>query len=257
VLEGSGGNIGVLTGGDGKLLIDAGITASKSRLLEALGELTKDPVKTLINTHWHFDHSDGNIWLHEQGAIIIAHENTRKHLLSMQRVEDWDFNFPPLPSAGIPTEIFSDAKTIEFNNMTLSLNHYAPAHTDSDISVRFTEADVIHVGDTYWNGIYPFIDYSTGGSIGGMIQACEDNLANTTEDTIIIAGHGAPLSNRSELKAFRDMLLGAYENVSRLKRQGLSLKETVAANPTGRYDEKWGQYVITPMLFTKLIYEGC
>jgi glyoxylase-like metal-dependent hydrolase (beta-lactamase superfamily II) len=256
ILEGSGGNIAVLTGPDGKVFIDAGITASRPRILEAVNRLSGDPIRHLINTHWHFDHADGNGWLNAEGAAILAHENTRKHLLATQRVEDWDFNFPAPPLAAIPTEVFSLDKTLKLNGTTLALRHYGPAHTDSDISVTFAEADIFHVADTYWNGIYPFIDYSTGGHIEGMIKATEANLAATKDSTIVIPGHGNPISNKSELEVYRDMLVTIYENVTKLKRQGRSLNETIDAKPTAAYDEKWGQFVITPPLFTKLVYEG-
>jgi hypothetical protein len=129
-------------------------------------------------------------------------------------------------------------------------------HTDSDISVTFTEANVVHVGDTFWNGIYPFIDYSTGGSIDGMIAASNANLAATTNDTIIIPGHGKPVSNKAELREFRDMLVAIRDNVATLKRQGRSRDETVAARPTAAFDAKWGQFVIDPGFFTRLVYEG-
>jgi glyoxylase-like metal-dependent hydrolase (beta-lactamase superfamily II) len=256
VLEGSGGNIAVLTGPDGKLLVDAGIAVSRPRIARALASLGSDPVKHLISTHWHFDHTDGNEWLHGEGAAILAHENTRKHLVMAQRVEDWDFDFPPSPPGAIPTDVFATERTVHINGSTLALKHYEPAHTDSDISVTFTNADIIHVADTFWNGIYPFIDYSTGGHIDGTIRATEANLAATTDRTIIIPGHGKPVSNRSELKDYRDMLVAVRENVARLKRQGRSLDEIVAAKPTAAYDAKWGQFVIDPGLFTKLVYEG-
>jgi glyoxylase-like metal-dependent hydrolase (beta-lactamase superfamily II) len=162
ILEGSGGNIAVLTGADGKVFVDAGITVSRPRILQAVNDLSRDPIKHLINTHWHFDHADGNEWLNAEGAQIVAHENTHKHLLAAQRVEDWDFNFPSSPLPAIPSETFSSEKTMTLNRSTLHLKYYGPAHTDSDISVAFPEADIVHCGDTYWNGIYPFIDYSTG-----------------------------------------------------------------------------------------------
>jgi len=181
ILEGSGGNIAVLTGQDGKVFIDAGITASRPRVLEAVNSLGNDPIRHLINTHWHFDHTDGNQWLTSEGAAILAHENTQKHLLTAQRIEDWDFNFPASPLPAIPSEVFSSEKVLKLNGTTLALKHYEPAHTDSDISVTFAEADIVHTGDTYWNGIYPFIDYSTGGNIEGMIKATEANLAATTD----------------------------------------------------------------------------
>ena len=135
ILEGSGGNIAILTGDDGKMFVDAGITASRPRILEAADSLSRDPIKHLINTHWHFDHTDGNQWLNAEGAAILAHENTHKHLLAAQRVEDWEFNFPSSPLAAVPTEVFSSERTLTLNRSTLHLKHYDPAHTDSDISV--------------------------------------------------------------------------------------------------------------------------
>jgi glyoxylase-like metal-dependent hydrolase (beta-lactamase superfamily II) len=156
----------------------------------------------------------------------------------------------------MPTETFADALDLKLNGMSLELKLCAPAHTDSDISVNFAEANIVHVGDTFWNGVYPFIDYSTGGSIDGTIAACDANLAAATADTIIIAGHGQPISNKSELKEFRDMLVGVRENIATLKRQGRTRDEIVAAKPTAAYDAKFGAFVIDPGFFTRLVYEG-
>jgi glyoxylase-like metal-dependent hydrolase (beta-lactamase superfamily II) len=261
VIEGSGGNIAVLPGSDGKLFVDAGITASRPRILDAINSLGRDPIKHLINTHWHFDHTDGNQWLNAEGASILAHVNTHKHLLSTQRVEDWEYNFPSPPLAAVPTEVFSSEKTVNLNRSTLHLKYYGPAHTDSDISVTFSEANILHCGDTYWNGFYPFIDYSTGGSIDGMIKAAEVNVLAVNNETIVIAGHNmpghaSPVSNKAELTTFRDMLVAIRENVAKLKQQGRSLNETIATKPTAAFDPKWGQFLITPALFTKLVYEG-
>jgi glyoxylase-like metal-dependent hydrolase (beta-lactamase superfamily II) len=256
VLEGSGGNVAVLTGPDGKVLIDAGIGVSRPQITKALAALGPEPITHLINTHWHFDHADGNTWLNSVGAKIIAHENTRKHLSAVQRVEDWDYNFLPLPSVGLPSEVFAAERTLKLNGLNLGLKYYGPAHTDSDISVAFGEADILHVADTFWNGIYPFIDYSTGGSIDGMIAASDVNLAATTDDTIIIPGHGRPVSNRAELKEFHDMLVAVRDKVAALKRQGRSRDEAVAAKPTAAFDAKFGNFVIDPGFFTRLVYEG-
>ena len=256
ILEGSGGNIVVITGADGKVFIDAGITASRPRILEAVNSLSSDPIKHLINTHWHFDHTDGNQWLNSEGAAIIAHENTHKHLLVAQRVEDWDFNFPSSPLPAIPTETVSSERTLRLNGSTIYLKYYGPAHTDSDLSVTIPEADVFHCGDTYWNGIYPFIDYSTGGNIDGMIKAADANVAAVTDKTIVIPGHSNPVSNKAELSAYRDMLTAIRDNVAKLKQQGRSLDETIAAKPTAAFDAKWGQFVITPAFFTRLVYQG-
>ncbi len=136
VLEGSGGNIAVLTGRDGKLLVEAGITGTRKRITEALASLSQEPVKHLINTHWHFDHTDGNEWLHAAGAEITAHENTRKHLLVDTRVEGWKFTFPASPAGALPTKLFKTDHKLEINGTTLALKYYPPAHTDSDISRR-------------------------------------------------------------------------------------------------------------------------
>jgi glyoxylase-like metal-dependent hydrolase (beta-lactamase superfamily II) len=256
VLEGSGGNIAVLTGPDGKVLIDAGIRVSRPQLTKALADLGADPVTHLVNTHWHFDHADGNEWLHSAGAKIIAQENTRKHLLQVERVEDWDYNFLPLGAGGIPSEVFAANHALKLNGTSIGLKYYGPAHTDSDISVTFADANIVHVADMFWNGIYPFIDYSTGGSIDGMIAACDANLAAIDNDTIVIAGHGKPVGNKAELQAFRDMLVGIRDNVARLKKQGRTRDETVAAKPTAAFDAVWGQFVIDPGFFTRLVYQG-
>ncbi|KAA0697458.1 MBL fold metallo-hydrolase [Neorhizobium sp. P12A] len=255
VLSGSGGNIAVLTGDDGKVLVDAGITATRPRIEKALADLGDQPITHLINTHWHFDHTDGNEWLHSEGAEIIAQQNTLTHLSSAQRVQDWDFNFPASPPAALPTALMNSERTLKWNGATIILKHYDPAHTDGDISVTFEEADVLHTGDTFWNGIYPFIDYSTGGNIDGMIKAAAANVKATTSKTVVIPGHG-PVGNHKQLVAFHDMLAHSRDNVAKLKKQGRSLEEVVAAKPTSRYDATWGKFVITPRFFTQLIYEG-
>jgi glyoxylase-like metal-dependent hydrolase (beta-lactamase superfamily II) len=256
MLEGSGGNIAVLTGRDGKLLVDAGITASRPRITEALANIRSDPVRHLVNTHWHFDHTDGNEWLHSIGAQITAHENTRKHLSVSTRVEGWNFTFPPSPEGALPTKLLKKERKFHINGTALVLEYYGPAHTDSDISVYFADADILHVGDTCWNGSYPFIDYSTGGSIDALIRAAEANIARVTDKTIIIPGHG-PIANKSNLIEFRDMLVAIRERVSALKKQGLSLAEVVAARPTAAYDAaKWGSFFIDGATFTSLVFAG-
>jgi len=255
MLEGSGGNIAVLTGCDGKLLVDAGIPGTRARITEALASLSDDPVKHLINSHWHFDHTDGNEWLHSIGVEITAHENTRKHLSVTTRVEDWSFTFPAAPTGALPANVITADKTLHLNGATLALKCYVPSHTDSDISVEFKEDNVIAVADTLWNGVYPFIDYSTGGSIGGMIRAAEANVANTNDETIVIPGHG-PIGNKDQLIEFRDMLVAIRERVAALKEQGKSLDEVVAAKPTADFDAKWGGFVIDGAFFTRLVYAG-
>ena len=255
VLEGSGGNIAGLAGRDGKLLVDAGFSVSRQAVSGALSSISPDPIRHLINTHWHVDHTDGNAWLHEAGAAITAHQNTRKRLSVATRVEGWSYTFPPVPAGALPTKVFTTGSEMRWNDTRILLKYYGPAHTDSDISVNFTDADVLHAGDTLWNGVYPFIDYSTGGSIDGSIRAAEANVAAITDRTIVIPGHG-PVAGRSDVVEFRDMLVAIRENVAGLKKQGRSLDETVAAKPTVAYDAKWGQFLITPAMFTALVYAG-
>jgi glyoxylase-like metal-dependent hydrolase (beta-lactamase superfamily II) len=254
-LIGAGGNIAVLPGDDGKLIIDAGYLTARDKIADALTSLSPDPIKHLINTHWHFDHTDGNEWMHSAGATIIAHENTRKRLSTSTRVEGWNFTFPPSPAGAIPTEVFSTDKTLHLNGTTIALKHYDPAHTDGDISAYFVEADVFHTGDTWWNGYYPFIDYSTGGSLNGMIKAAEANLTMVTDKTIVVPGHG-PVGGKAEMIKYRDVLATIRDRVGVLKGKGKSLDEIVAAKPTAAYDAKWGKGFVNGEFFTKLVYKG-
>ncbi len=255
VLEGSGGNIAVLTGRDGKLMVDAGFAVSRPAISSALLSINSDPIKHLINTHWHTDHTDGNAWLHSSGAAITAHANTRKHLAVATRVEGWAYTFPAAPAGALPVKVFAAKHEMRVNDTRLLLKYYLPAHTESDISVNFTDTDVVHVGDTWWNGVYPFIDYSTGGSIDGTIRAAEANVAAATNKTIFIPGHGS-VGGKSDVAEFRDMLVSIRERVAALKKEGRSLDEVITGKPTEAFDAKWGQFLITPAMFTGLVYAG-
>lgn len=254
-LIGSGGNIAVLTGADGKLIIDSGYATSRAKITQALTSLGAGAIKHLVNTHWHFDHCDGNEWMHADGATILAHENTRKHLATTTRVEGWNFTFPPSPTGAIPTEVFAEEKTLQINHASVALKYYGPSHTDGDVSAYFAEADILHCGDTWWNGHYPFIDYSTGGHIQGMIKAAEANLASVTEKTIVIPGHGE-IGGKADLAEYRDMLITIHDRVATLKKEGKSLDAIIAAKPSAAYDRKWAGSFITGDVFTKLVYQG-
>jgi glyoxylase-like metal-dependent hydrolase (beta-lactamase superfamily II) len=255
VLEGSGGNIGVFAGRDGKLLVDAGFPVSRSKITAALDRISADPITQLVNTHWHFDHTDGNEWLHAAGATIIAHDNTRRHLSKATRVEGWQYTFPKAPAGALPTIVFSDEHRLHCNGSAIVLRHYTPSHTDSDISVQFVDANILMTGDTWWNGYFPFIDYSTGGSLAGTIRAVEANIAAVAADTIVVPGHG-PAAGRADLLECRDMLTTVRDAVAVLKKQGRTLEETIAAKPTARYDAKWGGFLISGAAFTGLVYQG-
>jgi len=252
---GSGGNIVVLNGPDGKLLVDAGIALTRRRIQAALDQISNAPLKYVINTHWHWDHTDGNGWMHDLGARIVAHENTLKHLSVMTPVDDWDYTFPAVPRDSLPTVIIERDDTLKFDGERIELKHYGPGHTDGDLSVYFPKADVLALGDIWWNGYYPFIDNGVGGSIGGMIHWANTSLDRVTDKTILVPGHG-PVGDRAQFAEFRDMLVSVRENVARLKKQGKSLDEVIAAKPTAAYDAKWGGFVIDPVFFTRIVYAG-
>lgn len=171
------------------------------------------------------------------------------------RVDAWDFTFPPSPVAAQPQVVFRGSTTLHVNGTTVELEPYAPAHTDGDVRVTFADLNVVHVGDTWWNGHYPFIDYSTGGSIDGMIRAAEENVKAVRDRTIVIPGHG-PVGGRRELTEFRDLLRSVRDTVAALKRQGRTADEAVATKPTAKYDARWGTFFIGPDEFTRLVYAG-
>jgi glyoxylase-like metal-dependent hydrolase (beta-lactamase superfamily II) len=255
VLSGAGGNIAVLLAREGKMVVDSGYASCQPQLTAALAALNDQPIRILINTHWHPDHTDGNDWLHTAGASIWAHENTRYRMSTSQHIAVFNATIPPSPVGALPTTLFNTYRDIEGEGNTVKLNHYEPAHTDTDISVYLAEADILHCGDTWFNGMYPFIDYSTGGNINGMIAAAAQNLSIATDKTIIIPGHG-PIGNKAQLAEFHEMLVGVRDNVAAIKQQGKSLEETLAAKPTATYDAKWGTGILKPDLFVTLVYAG-
>lgn len=255
VLMGSGGNIAVLTGKEGKVLVDSGYATSQAQLTAALAALSADPLTHLINTHWHFDHTDGNAWMHAAGATIIAQDKCKMRLSTTQTIAAFNATIPPSPPDAVPTVSFAEDHTARLNGTTLRMKHYSPAHTDTDISIYFSEADVLHVGDTWFNGSYPFIDYSSGGNINGMIAATDRNLADATENTVIIPGHG-PIGTRAELVEYRDMLVSARDRVAAMKKAGRSVAEVVSAKPLSSLDTKWGAGFMKPEVFLGLVYQG-
>ncbi|HEY6941979.1 MBL fold metallo-hydrolase [Dokdonella sp.] len=255
VLTGSGGNIAVLSSADGKLLVDSGIAVSRPRLAAALDAISPAPLEFVVNTHYHWDHTDGNAWTNQEGATIVAHENTLKRLAAGTRVIEWGYTFPPLAGAGLPTVLVRNEQTIPFHGETVILKHYGAGHTDTDLSVYFKNADVLQMGDIWWNGHYPFIDYGAGGSIDGMIRWTNACLASVSANTLIVPGHG-PVGDRTQLLAYRDMLVAVRQNVARLKKEGKTLAEVVAAKPTAAYDAQYGDFVIDPAFFTQLVYMG-
>lgn len=255
VLMGSGGNITVLNGKEGKLMVDAGIAVSQARVEAAIAKLGSGKIKYLINTHYHWDHTDGNKWVEQTGATIIAHRNTLKHVSESTRVEDWNYTFDPLPPAARPKVLVDSDKTITFDGEKIVMKNFGDGHTDSDIWVYFAKADVLVLGDIFWNGVYPFIDNAHGGGINQAIRWADHALQQAGPNTIVVPGHG-PVGNRAQLLEFRNMLAAIRDNVAALKKQGKSLDEIVAAKPTAAFDAKFGGFVIDPAFFTRLVYAG-
>jgi glyoxylase-like metal-dependent hydrolase (beta-lactamase superfamily II) len=255
VLMGSGGNIVVLSGNEGKFLVDAGIRASKDKLQIALSKISPAPLKYVVNTHWHWDHTDGNEWMHAAGATIIAQRNTLRHLSETTHVDDWNWTFAPVPVGARPTIIVDNERDFAFAGDTIKVEHLGPGHTDGDVLVYFEKADVMALGDTFWNGNYPFIDNEDGGSINSAIAWASKAIELTSDKTILVPGHG-PVGNRAQLIEFRDMLVAVRDKISALKSDGKSLEDVIAAKPTAAFDDKWGRFVIRSAFFTKLVYEG-
>jgi glyoxylase-like metal-dependent hydrolase (beta-lactamase superfamily II) len=255
VLMGSGANIIVLSGDRGKVVVDAGISVSEAKVKSALDAISPAPVVYVVDTHWHWDHTDGNGWMHQAGATIIAHPNTLKHLSQETHVDDWNWTMLPVPTGARPTILVDDRATFRFAGDTIDVEHNGLGHTDGDVWVYFEKADVLALGDTFWNGSYPFIDNQDGGNINGAIKWADKAIERTTDNTIVIPGHG-PVGARSQLIEFRDMLVTVRDNVAALKRQGKSLDQVIAAKPSAAFDEKWGRFVINPTHFIALVYAG-
>lgn len=255
MLAGSGGNIIVLNGKNGKLVVDSGIAVSQARVEQAIAKLGPGKIKILINTHYHWDHTDGNRWMYKSGATIIAHENSLKRDSVAVTVDDWHYTFQPLPPAARPTVLVKNEKTITFEGAKVMMKHFDGGHTDSDIWVYFPDADVLALGDAFWNGMYPYIDHTHGGGIQQAILWTDKALEKAGPNTIVVPGHGV-VGDRAALMEFRTMLVQVRDKVDSLKKQGKSLDEIIAAKPTAAFDAKFGGSVIVPDVFTRLVYVG-
>jgi glyoxylase-like metal-dependent hydrolase (beta-lactamase superfamily II) len=255
LVSGSGGNVLVLPGDDGKVIVDSGLATSKMQMSEAFRSISSDPLRSLINTHWHFDHTGGNEWIHAEGAAICAQEKTLTRMQHQQSIPEFEGIYPPSPSGALPTITFEHTKTFKANGHEIVLTRYTPAHTETDISVFFADADVLHAGDTFFSQFYPFIDYNSGGSIDGMIAAGRETLALIGPSTIVVAGHGRT-GTYSDLESFLRMLVELRGEVAALKHCGASAKEVIAQGPTAPFDQVWGSGFVSPDLFTWLVYRG-
>ena len=253
LLQGVGGNMALQTGAEGDILIDASFAPAVPRILKAVAAESKDAPFVLINTHWHQDHTGGNEGLHAAGFTITAHQNTRKRLSEPQVMKLFHREVPAAPAGALPTITFDDAMKIWHNGDELNLVHFAPAHTDTDIYIHFQKADVLHVGDIWFNGVYPFIDEGTGGSIGGMIRASEKTLAVAGNTTKMIPGHG-PLGSKTDFQKYHDFLAAVRDKVAALKAGGASEQEVIAKRPTAEFDGGLAKGFMNAETFTGIVY---
>ena len=253
MLEGSGGNIGLSVGPDGAFLIDDQFAPLTDKIMKAIAAVTDTPVRFLVNTHWHFDHTGGNENIGKGGAIIVAHDNVRKRLAKGQFSKAFNMNIPPSPPKALPVITFTDSITFHWNNETLEVWHPESAHTDGDAVIYFKTTNVVHVGDLFFNGYYPFIDAESGGSVEGVIAGVDQVLSRIDDNTKVIPGHGS-LANKADLKAYRDMLASVHARVKELIKAGKNMDEIVAAKPSADYDAKWGGGFLNPDRWVQIVY---
>ena len=252
MLTGAGGNMVASTGADGTFLIDDQFAPLSDRIRAALSTLSDKPLRFVVNTHWHGDHTGGNENLGKAGAVIVAHDNVRKRMSVGQLLRG--SQVPAAPGAALPVVTFASNLTLHLNGDDVRVQHVAHAHTDGDAVVKFERANVLHMGDVYFNGLYPFIDAESGGGIDGLLAAVEQGLALSDDATLVVPGHG-PVSNRAELARYGAMLKGYRERIAGMKAEGKTLTQVIAAKPTAATDALLGKAFIKPDQLVRSIYE--
>ena len=259
MLVGAGGNIGLSVGEDGVFVIDDQFAPLTDKILAAIRSITSEPVRFVLNTHWHGDHTGGNENMGEAGALIVAHHNVRSRLEVEQVLEfpTGPVTNPAAPEVALPVVTFGEDVTFHLNGGELHAFHVENAHTDGDAIIHFRDADVVHMGDTFFSagaGTYPLIDLGSGGSIDGLITAAGAGLAVMGPDTRVIPGHGPRLASREDLRTYADMLRTIRDRVAQAKRQGRTLAEVQAMRPTREFDEGRTGGFVGPEAFVAAIY---
>lgn len=254
-LFGAGGNVAVSIGPDGTVLIDDDYPAVTPKIVAAARTLSPAAVRFLINTHWHGDHSGGNALLGTGGTVIVAHDNVRTRMGSEQFIALMKRTVPAAPAAALPIVTFASEATLHLNGEDIHAVHVAAAHTDGDSLVHFAKANVVHMGDTYFSGGYPFVDLSSGGRTAGVVAAVDRGLALGNDATRYIPGHG-PVTGRSELVAYRAMVADIVARVAALAKAGKDADAIVAAKPSAAYDAKWGGGFMQPDVFVRIAAES-
>lgn len=253
MLAGAGGNMAVSAGEDGVFLVDDQYAPLTEKITATIRQIRDEPVRFVVNTHWHGDHTGGNENLGEAGAVIVAHGNVRSRMSVDQFQKTWQRTVPAASKGALPVITFTDAVAFHLNGETVDVFHVPPAHTDGDAVVHFRGADVIHAGDIFFNGTYPFIDIESGGSIQGMIDAHERILSLCGDDSVIIPGHG-PISNAAELRIARRMLMTVRDRVQSAITSGATLEDLVAGDPLADLNPRWGGGFIAPDQMLAIVY---
>lgn len=252
MLVGAGGNIGLSAGADAVFVIDDQFAPLAPKIKAAIARITPKPVQFVLNTHYHYDHTGGNEAFGSAGALIVAHDNVRRRLSSEQLIGFFNQRQAATPKAGLPVVTVPAEIRFHINEDELHAWHAPNAHTDGDLIVHFRNSDVVHMGDVFFNGSYPFIDGSAGGTPDGVIAAMDRVLAVATDKTRIIPGHG-PLATKTDLKAQRDMLAAVTQRIKDLRKAGRSDTQIVAAKPAADYDAAYGQGFIKPEPFVLML----
>ena len=238
MLTGAGGNIGIVVGNDAVFVVDDQFAPLTPKVLAAIRAITPQPVRFVLNTHWHFDHTGGNENMGKAGALLVAHDNVRKRMSTEQFIEALNRREPAAAPGALPVVTFTEGVTFHLNGDSVVVTHVAPAHTDGDAIVQFTKANVVHMGDVFVSAGFPFVDRSSGGSINGVIGAAEKVLGMTNAETKIIPGHG-PLADRARLQAYRDMLVTMRDRMRKEIAAGRTIEQVLASTITAEYDKEW------------------
>jgi len=255
MLKGSGGNVGISTGEDGLFIIDDQVKPVTAELLQAIRKISDKPVRIVVNTHYHADHVGGNEAIGSTGAVIIAHDNIRKRMTTEQVSIFMNSTTPPYAQDALPLVTFNDRMSLHMNGETATAYHVPSGHTDGDAIIHFPLSNVIHMGDMFFNGLYPYVDLDAGGSLQGLVAASDLALSLADEATRIIPGHG-PFAVTEDLKNYRDYLVKASANVQELIDKDMTLAQIIAAEPTREWDAELGKTWITPPQFVTFIYNS-